>query len=240
MRRLLVSIKDNLGSSLKPDRRAPYCMNPPFTQIFRLHREQLASEQLGKVAAVTLSFWIAKTLLTTVGDVSGDLLSTTLGLGYVTSLLAASAFVLAFLVTQLRAARFSPLIYWLLILGTSTVGTELSDTMDRALHLGYVVGAGVFLLCLLGTLAAWHLRRGTVTVYPVYQAEEQLFYWTAAVFANSLGSVLGDLIGDRFGMGIAAGISINVGAIGVFLLLHYATRVNKALVFWGAFVFTRA
>ncbi|MEJ2645273.1 MAG: hypothetical protein P8180_10130 [Gammaproteobacteria bacterium] len=240
MRPLLVSIKDDLGNSLKTDPRVRYCMNPSFTQLFRLHREQQASEQLGKVAAVTLSFWIAKTLLTTVGDVSGDLLSTTLGLGYVTSLVVASAFVLALLVAQLRAARFSPLVYWLLILGTSTIGTELSDTMDRALHLGYTVGTGVFLLCLLGTVAVWQLRRGTVAVYPVYQAEEQLFYWTAAVFANSLGSVLGDLIGDRLGLGIAAGISINVGVIGAFLLLHYATRVNKALVFWGAFVFTRA
>jgi len=215
-------------------------MNPPITQLFRVHREGQASEQLGKVAAVTLSFWIAKAVLTTVGDISGDLLSTTLGLGYVTSLLVASAFVLAFLVAQLRAVRFYPLIYWLLILGTSTIGTELSDTMDRALHVGYIVGAVVLLLCLLGTLAVWHLQRGSISAYPIYDGEEQLFYWTAAIFANGLGSVLGDLIGGRFGLGIAGGISINAGAIAVLMLLHYATRLNKTLLFWGAFVFTRA
>lgn len=214
-------------------------MNDSSTRIFRPHREEQTPSQLGQVAAVTLSFWIIKTVLTTVGDLSGDLLSTTLGLGYLLGLFVATAFVVSFLTMQMRTARFHPLIYWSLILGTSTMGTELSDTMDRALHLGYVAGAAVFFLCLLATLALWHRRRGTIALYPIYQNQEALLYWIAAVFANSLGSVLGDLVGDRFGLGVVGGISVNVGVLAVLLLLYYATHINKALAFWSAFVFTR-
>ena len=214
-------------------------MNPSITRLLRPRREEETSTRLGKVAAVTLSFWIVKTLLTTAGDVSGDLLSTTLGLGYVASLLVASAFVVSFVTAQRRTTGFSALIYWSLIFGTSTLGTELSDAMDRGLHVGYVGGALVFFLCLIVALALWHRFRGTIAVYPVHDSQSALFYWIAAILANSLGSVLGDLIGDRFGLGIVGGVSINAGILGIVLLLHYTTRINKALVFWSAFVFTR-
>ncbi|MEJ2686901.1 MAG: hypothetical protein P8124_06765 [Gammaproteobacteria bacterium] len=214
-------------------------MNPSITRLLRPRREEPASTQVGKVAAVTLSFWIVKTLLTTAGDVSGDLLSATLGLGYVASLLVASAFVVSLATAQLRTTGFSALAYWSLIFGTSTLGTELSDAMDRGLHVGYVGGAVVFLLCLIVTLALWHRRRGAISVYPVHDNQGALFYWATAILANSLGSVLGDLVGDRFGLGVVGGLSINAGILGIVLLLHYTTRINKALVFWSAFVFTR-
>lgn len=214
-------------------------MNPSIARLLRPGREEQTSTQFGKVAAATLSFWIVKTVLTTAGDVSGDLLSTTLGLGYVASLFAASAFVLSFLTAQFRATGFSALVYWSLIFGTSTVGTELSDTVDRGLHAGYVGGAAVFFLCLTVTLALWHRRRGTLPVYPIDDNRDASFYWIAAILANSLGSVLGDLIGDHFGLGIVGGVSVNAGILAIVLLLHYTTRINKALAFWSAFVFTR-
>ena len=40
-----------------------------------------AAEAASNVAAATVSFWIVKTLVTTVGDLSGDALSISLGLG---------------------------------------------------------------------------------------------------------------------------------------------------------------
>lgn len=195
--------------------------------------------QKNKVAAITLSFWITKVIATTLGDLSGDLLAITLGLGYVLSLLFACGTVLALLGAQIKAARFYPLLYWLLIFGTTVVGTEVSDVMDRSLHLGYVAGALTLATALLAILMLWRLREGRIRVHPICGRQEELFYWVAIIFASSLGSVVSDLLGDRLGLGMLGSALIFAGIAGCVLLLHYVTRINKAVLFWTAFVFTR-
>lgn len=197
------------------------------------------TEQASKVAAITLTFWILKTVTTTVGDLSGDLLSITLGLGYLTALIVALAATGALLVAQLRAKRFHYLLYWALIFLSSTVGAEFSDTIDRTLRWGTPGGAGVLLACLVATLAIWRLRRGKIGIYPVNEREDEAFYWAAVIFANSLGSVVGDLVGDRLGLGVLGGVAVNVGVLAFLILLRYKTKANRGLLFWTAFVFTR-
>lgn len=49
----------------------------------------MTTEKTGKVATITLSFWMLKVITTTAGDLTGDLLSITLGLGYVLALIVA-------------------------------------------------------------------------------------------------------------------------------------------------------
>lgn len=104
-----------------------------------------------KVAAVTLGFWVMKIDATTLGETAGDLLSMTLNLGYVAS----SAFLLAIfaglLGMQLSARRCHPVLFWSVVLATSTAGTTMSDLIDRTLGLGYATGASL----LAGCLAAW-------------------------------------------------------------------------------------
>lgn len=197
------------------------------------------TEQVGKVAAAGLSFWILKIVTTTVGDLCGDVISITLGLGYVNALLVALAVVAALLTVQLSARRFHPLLYWPLILLSSTVGAEVSDTVDRALHWGTATGAGVLLACLVVTLGAWYVHRGEIGVYPIKQRTDEGFYWLAVIFANSLGSVLGDLLGDRLGLSVLGGLAVNVGVLAVLTLLYYRTRANRGVLFWTAFVFSR-
>ncbi len=195
--------------------------------------------QGGKVAAVTISFWILKTLFTTVGDVSGDALSISLGLGYALALIVASAVFLPLLIAQLRTRGFRPWLYWALIFSSSTVGAEISDGMDRALHWGNAAGTGFLLACLLVTLVAWAVRRGTIRVYPVESGGGERFYWLAVVCANSLGSALGDLIGDKLGVGVLGGTGVFLGILVLLWLLHRLTRVSRGVLFWIAFVVTR-
>ena len=52
------------------------------------------------------------------------------------------------LTAQLVSKRYHPVLYWLVILTTSTAGTTMSYYMDRTLGLGYAKGA----LLLLGLL----------------------------------------------------------------------------------------
>ena len=76
-----------------------------------------------KVAEITLAFWIMKICATTLGETAGDLLSMTLAVGYAASSLILLGVFVVSLVAQLRATRFHPALYWLVILTTSTAGT---------------------------------------------------------------------------------------------------------------------
>lgn len=197
------------------------------------------AKQASKVAAISLSFWILKILTTTAGDLSGDLLSLRVGMGYVIALFVALTVMAALLMVQFSRQRFNCFLYWALILLSSTVGAEFSDSVDRLLHLGTPVGAAVLLACLVLTLWIWHLRGGRILYYPIVKRTDEVFYWIAAIFANGLGSVLGDLLADRLGFGVLAGVGINFAVLGVLTLLRYRTKAHKGVLFWAAFVFSR-
>ena len=97
--------------------------------------------QLNKVAKITLIFWLMKIVATTLGETLGDFISMTLNLGYVAGIAITLFFFLAVLGTQLSVKNYIPVIYWLVIVGTTTLGTEISDYIDRTLHLGYAWGS---------------------------------------------------------------------------------------------------
>lgn len=198
-----------------------------------------SAASLSKVAAVTVSFWILKTLLTTVGDLSGDALSLSLHLGYRLALGIVLAVTAALLVAEVRATEFQPLRYWALILGSSAAGAEISDSIDRALHWGNVAGSGLLLAGLAVILAAWVGRRGAIRIHPIRQRQDELYYWAAVILANSLGSALGDLFGDTLGLGVLGASVANAALLALLAALHYSTRRAKGLLFWAAFVLTR-
>jgi uncharacterized membrane-anchored protein len=104
---------------------------------------------MNKLPQITLAFWVMKICATTLGETAGDLLSMTLNIGYaMSSLMLISVFLLT-LVTQLYSRRYNPMLYWLVILSTSTAGTTMSDFMDRTLGLGYATGSALLIGILL-------------------------------------------------------------------------------------------
>ena len=62
----------------------------------------------------------------------------TLKAGYLVATLIFLDFFVATLALQLRVRRYHPLIYWLVVVATTTVGTTTSHFIDRTLDLGYV------------------------------------------------------------------------------------------------------
>lgn len=199
----------------------------------------MKSETSSKVASITLLFWLMKVVATTLGETLGDFISMTLNLGYAAGIGITFAFFLVVLAIQLALKRYVPMVYWLVIIGTTTLGTEISDFLDRTWHLGYAAGSLVLVLCLLVTLTAWYLRYRSLAVYPITEIPKELFYWTAILFSNSLGTAFGDYLGDNLGLSYLQGAMVTAGVILVVLLLHYFTRINHNLLFWIAFVFTR-
>ncbi|MGD9655946.1 MAG: hypothetical protein AB7U44_12185, partial [Sulfuricurvum sp.] len=67
----------------------------------------------------------------------------------------------------------------------------------------------------------------------------EIFYWSAFLVANTLGTAAGDFLADDVGMGFAqSALLIGTLLVGI-VLLHFYTRVSKVLLFWLAFVLTR-
>jgi uncharacterized membrane-anchored protein len=194
---------------------------------------------LNKVAKITVLFWVLKVLATTLGEVLGDFFSMSLNIGYVLSLLITVVLFLLVLVWQLRQRHFHAPIYWLAIIGTTTVGTEISDMMDRTFGLGYAVGASILFVALLLVLFVWHRHIGEIKVYPITERRVELYYWLAILVSNSLGTAFGDFLSDNLGLSYLTGAAITAGIILIVVLLHYLTKINEILLFWIAFIFTR-
>ena len=196
-------------------------------------------QQLNKVARITLIFWLMKIVATTLGETLGDFISMTLNLGYIVAIGITLAFFLAVLIAQLSVKKYIPIIYWLVIVGTTTLGTEISDFIDRTLHLGYTIGTLVLISCLLLTLYLWYKKYKNLEVYPITDKQKEIYYWIAILFSNSLGTAFGDFLGDSFGMSYLQGALVTGAVIIIVVLLHYFTKINHILLFWIAFIFTR-
>lgn len=180
-----------------------------------------------------------KIVATTLGETLGDFISMTLNLGYTIGIAITLAFFLVVLLTQLSVKKYIPVIYWLVIVGTTTLGTEISDYIDRTLHLGYTIGSFLLVSCLVLTLYLWFKKYKNLEVYPITDKQKEFYYWTAILFSNSLGTAFGDFLGDYFGLSYLQGAFVTGGVIVVVVLLYNLTKINHIILFWVAFVFTR-
>ncbi|HNP08675.1 MAG TPA: hypothetical protein PKN99_13675 [Cyclobacteriaceae bacterium] len=199
----------------------------------------MSEPKLNKVAEITLLFWLMKIVATTLGETLGDYLSMTLNLGYAIGIVITLLFFLTVLTIQILTHRYTPLFYWLVIIATTTLGTEISDFLDRSLHLGYTMGSLVLFSGLILTLVLWKKRFKTLQVYPIADKNKEIYYWTAILFSNSLGTAFGDYLSDVIGLSYLNGAMVTAGIILLVVVLHYLTKINRIILFWIAFIFTR-
>lgn len=148
-------------------------------------------------------------------------------------------FFLIVLAVQLSVKTYAPWVYWLVIVGTTTLGTEISDFIDRSLHLGYAYGSLLLILCLALTLFVWFKKFKNLEVYPIANRTKELYYWVAILFSNSLGTAFGDYLSDDIGLSYVYGAMVTGLIILVVVVMHEYTRINHILLFWIAFIFTR-
>lgn len=194
---------------------------------------------MSKLPAITISFWIMKICATTLGETAGDLLAQTLKIGYGTSSLILLGFFFITLAIQLFSKKFHPLIYWSVILATSTAGTTISDYMDRTLNLGYATGSFILIILLVSTLIIWKSVEKSLSVSDIKSLRGEIFYWTAILFSNTLGTAFGDFLADNSGLGFVGG-AILVGSLLILIVLaYYFTAISHIVLFWLAFVLTR-
>jgi uncharacterized membrane-anchored protein len=194
---------------------------------------------LSKVPPVTIGFWVAKILATTIGETGGDALSMTLKLGYGLSSAIFFACFLVLLAFQVRSKRYHPVFYWAVVVATTTVGTTMSDYLDRTLALGYPRSSMVLFVAVLAALLAWRMTTGAVRVDRVTAPADEAFYWLTILVSNTLGTALGYFAASTSGLGFGGGAAVFAG----LLLLVAAARLYRlapgAVLFWAAYVLTR-
>lgn len=180
-----------------------------------------------------------KICATTLGETAGDLLSMTLNIGYAVSSVILLTFFFATLITQLSTKKYHPFIYWAVILSTSTAGTTMSDYMDRTLGLGYATGSLILVSLLIATLIIWKATEKSLSVTNIKSLRGEVFYWTAILFSNTLGTALGDFLADNSGLGFAGGAILIGSLLFLIVLAYYFTKLSHVVLFWLAFVLTR-
>jgi uncharacterized membrane-anchored protein len=193
-----------------------------------------------KVPEVTLAFWIIKLLATTVGETGGDAVSMTLDLGYAVASLIYVAFFLLALGVQVSGRRYRPFAYWAVVVATTTVGTTLSDYLDRTVGLGYVKSSIVLFFGVLAVLLTWRRVAGRVLFEGITERRDEIFYWLTILVANTLGTALGDFVADTAGLGFGHGTLLFGGLLAVVAAGSVWLRaVPTAAYFWAAYVLSR-
>nr|WP_282451820.1 hypothetical protein [Marinobacter koreensis] len=198
------------------------------------HREHLV-----KVPAITLGFWVIKILATTLGETGGDAVSMSMSLGYLVSTGIFMVLFVGAVIFQIKAPAFHPFVYWATIIASTTVGTTLADFATRSIGIGYAGGSTLLFILLLSSLLIWYRDLGRVDVSSVHTPKAESYYWLTIMFSQTLGTALGDWTADTAGLGYVGAAAIFSAMLLSVVLLHFYTKVSKAILFWSAFILTR-
>lgn len=200
----------------------------------------------GKVAKVTVAFWIIKIIATTLGETGGDALSMPpIDLGY---LVATSIFLAFFVVTvtaQIAIKRYNPFLYWSVIVATTTLGTTTADWLTRDLKFFgsegpyYGATALVLFISLVVVLVIWRFATGSIAISRITTKKAEAFYWVAILVSNTLGTALGDWLADTNEVGFEKGALVFAGALAIIGGLYLFTKISRPILFWSAFILTR-
>lgn len=197
------------------------------------------TDVLSKVSQVTLAFWVVKIVATTLGETGGDALSMTLKLGYAISTLIFLAFFCITLVAQVTSKRYHSVLYWAVVVATTTVGTTTSDYFDRTLGFGYVNSSIILFCAVIAVVVTWRFATGAIAIDHITTRKNEIFYWVTILVSNTLGTALGDFVATTTGLGFEGGALVFAGLIAIVAAAHSFTRFPKSLLFWAAYVLTR-
>lgn len=192
-----------------------------------------------KVPELTLVFWIIKVLATTLGETGGDAVSMSMDLGYLLSTAIFAVVFVGAVIVQIRMRKFHPVVYWMTIVASTTVGTTLADFATRSLGIGYTGGSTILLALLLASLLVWKRVMGSVSVVDVCSPRSEFFYWLTITFSQTLGTALGDWTADTADLGYLGAAAVFGGLLVLVVAGYFWTSISRTTLFWTAFILTR-
>ncbi len=194
---------------------------------------------VNRVPHIIFLYWVIKIASTTLGETGADMFSMTFNLGYGATILIFMSLFLMLLVIKLFLKGYHPLAYWLTFTASAIAGTAVSDFIDRTLGFGYALGSAFLITLLLITLAIWYKKERSINVEYITKPSVEIFYWTAFLIANTLGTAAGDFLADNMGLGFQNSAILITVVLIIIALLHFFTKFSGTLLFWLAFVLTR-
>lgn len=192
-----------------------------------------------KVPEVTLFFWVIKVMSTTVGETAADYLNVDLHFGLTGTSLCAGVLLAITLVLQIRANRYIPSLYWLVVVLISIFGTLITDNLSDNFGLPLAVSTGIFSAALIATFALWYLNEKTLSIHSINTVNRELFYWTAILFTFALGTAAGDWIAEGLRLGYPKATLLFATLIAWTALARFVFKANVVACFWIVFVLTR-
>jgi uncharacterized membrane-anchored protein len=169
--------------------------------IDRSTTRSLAKTVVSKVPEVTIFFWIIKILATTIGETAADFLADKVGLGLSGTTYVMTGVLVIALNFQFRAPRYVPMIYWLVVVFLSVVGTLVTDNLVENYNVSLQTTTVAFSIALAVTFTVWYLSERTLSIHSIYTAKREAFYWLAILFTFALGTAAGDLIAEQLDVG---------------------------------------
>ena len=196
-------------------------------------------ELVSKVPQVTIMFWVIKILATTLGETGGDAVTMTLKLGYAVGSVIFSGLFIVALGFQVAAKRYHPANYWAVVVATTTVGTTMSDYLDRTVGLGYIKSSIVLFCGVILILFIWRRVAGKIEFENICTRKEEIFYWGTILVSNTLGTALGDFVATDTGLGFELGALLFSVLLLIVVIGYYYTTISDSILFWTAYVLTR-
>ena len=198
-----------------------------------------ARRLVSKVPEITIFFWLIKILCTTVGETAADYLNDALNLGLNGTSLIMGVLLAVALVFQFRASKYVPVIYWIVVVLLSVVGTLITDNLVDNYEVPLETTTIVFAAALAATFAAWYASEKTLSIHSIYTVRREAFYWLAILFTFALGTAAGDLVAERLELGYLTSTVIFAVLIGLVTLAHYVLGLPSVPAFWIAYILTR-
>ena len=194
---------------------------------------------LNKVPEVTLWFWIIKILATTVGETAADFLNFSMDFGLTGTSLAMSVLLAIFMGCQLKARRYVPWLYWVVVVLISVVGTLISDNLIDNLGVALETATLIFSVALAATFWFWYRSEGTLSIHSISTLRREGFYWAVILLTFALGTAGGDLAAEGLKLGYATAAGGFAAMIAVVAISHFVLKANAVTAFWIAYLLTR-
>lgn len=204
-----------------------------------LPTEKPAIHWLNKVPEVTLFFWLIKMMSTTVGETAADYLNMDLSFGLTnTSLITGGLFLVA-LFFQIRATRYVPVLYWVVVVLISVFGTLITDNLTDHFGISLAYSTALFSVMLVATFMIWYNAERTLSIQAINTPKREMFYWAAILFTFALGTAAGDWVAEGLQLGYGYSALLFGTLIAAAAVAHYLFKADSVLCFWIAYVLTR-
>ena len=103
------------------------------------------------------------------------------------------------------------LIFWMIKIAATTLGETGGDAVSMSMHLGYLVGTGIFAVLFLLAVAAQIKAK----------AFHPFLYWTTIIATTTVGTTLADYADRSLGIGYAGGASLLFTLLMLSLFVWY-------------------